>query len=73
MKKTGVNWAVGLSWSLLVWFTPLSADDTAEDITDMLSWWDDYGSYWEEASEWMEFTGEYATYSLAENTVESLE
>ena len=73
MKRTGVRWAVGLLWLLLVWFAPVSADDSAEDITEMLSWWDEYGSYWEEANELIEFAGEDPIYRLAENTVESSE
>ena len=73
MKRTGVRWAVGLLWLLLVWFAPVSADDSAEDITEMLSWWNEYGSYWEEASELIEFAGEDPIYRLAENTVESSE
>lgn len=73
MKRTGVRWAVGMLWLLLTWFAPVYADDTAEDITEMLSWWDEYGSYWEEASELIEFAGEGPIYRLAENTVENSE
>lgn len=73
MKRTGVRWAVGLLWLSLAWFAPVLAEDTAEDITEMLSWWDEYGSYWEEVSELIEFAGEDPIYRLAENTVESSE
>ncbi|QTR49718.1 hypothetical protein [Candidatus Thiothrix anitrata] len=73
MKRTGVRWAVALLWLMLAWVAPVFADDSAEDIMDMLSWWDEYGSYWEEASELIEFAGEDPIYRLAENTVESSE
>lgn len=33
---------------LAAWLTPVSADDSADEIVAMISWWEEYGLYWEE-------------------------
>nr|CAA6811015.1 MAG: Unknown protein [uncultured Thiotrichaceae bacterium] len=44
-KRNGILIAVFL---LAAWLTPVSADESADEIVAMMSWWDDYGRYWEE-------------------------
>jgi hypothetical protein len=62
---------------LLVWFMPVYADETADEITEMMSWWDEYGSYWDDAKDVIEFAGIEPLVEpilvLAENTVENSE
>ena len=69
MKRNGIRHVCGIGVLLMVWLMPVHADDTAEEITAMMAWWDEYGSYWDEASELLEFAGDIPVYVLAENTL----
>jgi hypothetical protein len=51
------------------WFAPVQAAETADEIMAMMAWWDEYGSYWDEADALIEFAGDAPVYVLAENTV----
>ncbi|MDD5394229.1 MAG: hypothetical protein PHE17_14545 [Thiothrix sp.] len=73
MQRNGIRIGCYGLLILLVWFLPASADETADEITEMMSWWDEYGSYWDDANELIEFAGEDSLYMLAENTVENSE
>ncbi|MEZ5535938.1 MAG: hypothetical protein R3F02_09970 [Thiolinea sp.] len=44
-KRKGV---LGLILFLLIWIVPVSADESADEIVAMMSWWEEYGRYWEE-------------------------
>lgn len=33
---------------LATWIVPVNADDSADEIVAMISWWEEYGQYWEE-------------------------
>lgn len=33
---------------LTTWMVPVSADETADDIVNMMGWWQEYGRYWDE-------------------------
>lgn len=33
---------------LTTWMMPVIADDSADEIVAMMSWWEEYGLYWEE-------------------------
>lgn len=51
-RGNGIRWhtlvSAGLSALLLVCcLTPAVADE-ADDIVEMMSWWDEYGRYWDE-------------------------
>ncbi len=50
--------------------TPANADESADDIAKMLTWWDEVGSDWEKAEAFIEFAGTEKTYQLADNTTE---
>ena len=49
---------------------PATADESADDIAKMLTWWDEVGSDWEKAEAFIEFAGTEKTYQLADNTTE---
>jgi hypothetical protein len=71
MKGKGILWVYGALLVLLSWVVPVSAAETADEITTMLTWWDEFGSDWEKAEELIEFAGtEDMLYLLADNTVE---
>jgi hypothetical protein len=76
MKRNGIR-VVCCAVLLLVWLMPVYADETADEITEMMSWWDEYGSYWDDAKDVIEFAGIEPLVEpilvLAENTVENSE
>lgn len=59
--------------ALLVWRTPAASGETADEITAMMAWWDEYGSYWDEAEDLIEFAGDEPLFTLADNTMETSE
>lgn len=46
--RPGTLVSTGLSALLLVLFLVPAAADEADDIVEMMSWWDEYGRYWDE-------------------------
>lgn len=73
MERKGIRFGCVGFLCLLVWILPVSAQETADDITEMLAWWDEYGRYWEEASDLIDFAGDAPLFTLAANTVETSE
>lgn len=71
MKGKGILWVYGVLLLTLVWVTPGRADETADDIAKMLTWWDEFGSDWEDAKELIEFATTDTVYLLADNTMET--
>ncbi|UJS23806.1 hypothetical protein [Thiothrix winogradskyi] len=55
---------------LLINVGAVVAAETADEITTMLTWWDDVGSEWEQAEAFIEFAGNEPEYLLADNSVE---
>lgn len=60
--------------ALLLLVPPAFAEESAEEIAKMLTWWDEFGSDWDETKELIELTlmdtPTPQAYVLAENTVE---
>ncbi len=75
MNRKGIRVGCGVILGLLVWFAPAGADETADEITMMMAWWDEYGSYWDEAKDLMEFAGDESIFMLAnaDNSMETQE
>ncbi len=74
MQRNGVRISCLLgAVALLCWIMPVAAGESADEIMTMLSWWDEYGSYWDEAKDLMDFATEEPQFTLAENTVETSE
>ncbi|MBO0613961.1 MAG: hypothetical protein RL122_2727 [Pseudomonadota bacterium] len=69
MTRKGILSVCAMLWALLA-ATPVTADETADDIAKMLTWWDEVGSDWEKAEAFIEFAGTEKTYQLADNTTE---
>lgn len=69
MQRKGIRYVWGIGLLLLAWFIPAQAEDNADEIAAMMAWWDEYGSYWDEVDEVIEFAGETSVYTLAENTL----
>ena len=71
MKRKGIlagYCALLLVW---VWIMPVAAAEDSDDITAMLTWWDEFGSDWEDAKELIEFAAmDMPLHVLAENTME---
>ncbi len=44
-KRKGV---LGAVLFLLVGIMPVSANESADEIVAMMSWWEEYGRYWDE-------------------------
>lgn len=63
----------GLAALILVLMPPAFAEESAEEIAKMLTWWDEFGSDWDKTKELIELTltdtPTTQTYVLAENTV----
>jgi len=70
MDRKGICWGCYGLLMLLLWFVPAYADETADDITDMMAWWDNVGHDWDEADELMQFASTGLVYVLADNTLE---
>ena len=71
MIGKGILWNIVL-WVSLVGVVPVAvAEETADDIAKMLTWWDDVGSDWEKAQAFLELAGTEKEYLLADNTVKS--
>lgn len=73
MKRNGILLGYCALLIALVWIAPISAEESAEDITAMLTWWDEFGSDWDDAGELIEFAAtdtDTNWYLLADNTME---
>ncbi|MEB4591465.1 hypothetical protein VSS37_10780 [Candidatus Thiothrix sp. Deng01] len=70
MKRKGI--LIGYCMlAALTWMAPISAEENSDDITAMLTWWDEFGSDWEEAKELIDFVAMDTTpYLVADNTME---
>lgn len=77
MGRKGILQVISMLLILLVNTTSVAADETAEDITTMLTWWDEVGSEWEQAKAFIEFAGNDHVndqkYLLVKNTMEQLD
>ncbi|MBJ6611286.1 MAG: hypothetical protein JG718_13065 [Candidatus Thiothrix moscowensis] len=73
MDRKGLRSSLCVFFVLLLWLVPAAADETVEEITSMMEWWDEYGSYWDEAEGLIEFASDEPIYLLADNTVETSE
>ncbi|HRJ53280.1 MAG TPA: hypothetical protein PLE99_10960 [Candidatus Thiothrix moscowensis] len=73
MDRKGLRNSLCVFFVLLLWLVPAAADETVEEITSMMEWWDEYGSYWDEAEGLIEFASDEPIYLLADNTVETSE
>lgn len=75
MNRKGIRVGCGLLLTLVVCFMPAAADETADEITAMMAWWDEYGSYWDEAEDLIEFAGDEPIFMLADadNSMETSE
>ncbi len=51
MSGKGILGVSSVSLTLLLCATPAAASESAEEITTMLSWWDEVGSTWDEVGE----------------------
>lgn len=73
MKGKGILRVLGVVLVTLAGVTPGYADETADDITNMLTWWDEFGSDWEDAKELIEFAATETdnVWLLADNTMEA--
>ncbi|MFN3785254.1 MAG: hypothetical protein ACK4RS_00305 [Thiothrix sp.] len=64
----------GLVALALLVIPPAFAEESAEEIAKMLTWWDEFGSDWDKTKELIELTltdtPVKQAYALAENTVE---
>lgn len=73
MYRKGSLQAGLVALALLV-IPPAFAEESAEEIAKMLTWWDEFGSDWDKTKELIELTltdtPTTQTYVLAENTVE---
>ena len=70
MRRKGILWIGNILLLLLINVGAVAAAETAEEITTMLTWWDDVGSEWEQAEAFIEFAGNEPEYLLADNSVE---
>lgn len=70
MRRKGILWIGNLLLLLLISVGAVAAAETADEITTMLTWWDDVGSEWEQAEAFIEFAGNEPEYLLADNSVE---
>lgn len=78
MKRKGILKHLVIStlfYSSCIFSAHAAEADSVDDIAAMLTWWDELGSDWEEAKEFIELTAvnEETPYVLAENTVETLQ
>jgi hypothetical protein len=73
MDRKGLRSSLCVFFVLLLWLVPAAADETVEEITSMMEWWDEYGSYWDEAEGLIEFASDEPIYLLADNTMETSE
>ena len=69
MKRNGILWC-GVIIILAACCSSVLAGESADDITSMLTWWEEVGSTWDEAGDMMELTDAESVYLIAENTVE---
>lgn len=70
MRRKGILWICNILLLLLINVGAVVAAETADEITTMLTWWDDVGSEWEQAEAFIEFAGNEPEYLLADNSVE---
>ncbi len=70
MRRKGILWVCNLWLLLLINVGAVAVAETADEITTMLTWWDDVGSEWEQAEAFIEFAGNEPEYLLADNSVE---
>ncbi len=70
MLRKGILWVCSTLVVLLVSVGSVAAAETAEEITTMLTWWDEVGSEWEKAEAFIEFAGNDQEYLLADNAME---
>lgn len=70
MRRKGILWVCNLWLLLLINVGAVAVAETADEITTMLTWWDDVGSEWEQAEDFIEFAGNEPEYLLADNSVE---
>ncbi len=70
MRRKGILWICNILLLLLINVGAVAAAETADEITTMLTWWDDVGSEWEQAEAFIEFAGNEPEYLLADNSVE---
>lgn len=70
MRRKGILWIGNILLLLLINVGAVVAAETADEITTMLTWWDDVGSEWEQAEAFIEFAGNEPEYLLADNSVE---
>lgn len=70
MRRKGILLMCGTLLVVLSGIASVSVAETADEIATMLTWWDEVGSDWEKAGEFIEFAGVDQEYLLADNTVE---
>jgi hypothetical protein len=71
MGRKGILWVYSILLVLLINVGSVVAAETADEITTMLTWWDEVGSEWEQAEAFIEFAGNDQEYLLADNSMES--
>ncbi len=71
MKRKGFLLHCGLFLALLTYYPIASAGESADEITTMLTWWDEVGSTWDEVGDMIELsdTNNTNVYVMAENAV----
>ena len=71
MKRKGFLLHCGLFLALLTHYPIASAGESADEITTMLTWWDEVGSTWDEVGDMIELsdTNNTNVYVMAENAV----
>ena len=70
MQRKGILWIVSTLAVSLMTVGSVAAAETADEITTMLTWWDEVGSEWEKAEAFIEFAGNDQEYLLADNAME---
>lgn len=70
MQRKGILWIVSTLMVSLMTVGSVVAAETADEITTMLTWWDEVGSEWEKAEAFIEFAGNDQEYLLADNAME---
>ncbi len=71
MKRKGFLWHCGLFLALLTYYSIANAGESADEITTMLTWWEEVGSTWDEVGDMIELsdTNNTNVYVMAENAV----
>lgn len=73
MKGKGFLGISCMALVLLFGVAPVFAEETSDEITTMMRWWDDVGSDWEEAKDVIELAVDEPVYELADSTPSATE